>query len=98
MPYGKGTYGSKVGRPPKKKTGPKALPSPPRRGSVGMTVQRAVKPPAQPKGPRSTKYPVSMSPAERAAAGKRNTKKAQVKRVVKKGTAAPSKRKGRGGR
>jgi hypothetical protein len=26
MPYGKGTYGSKVGRPPKKKTAPKKKP------------------------------------------------------------------------
>lgn len=26
MPYGKGTYGSKVGRPPKKKTKAKAKP------------------------------------------------------------------------
>ena len=26
MPYGKGTYGSKVGRPPKKKTPPKKKP------------------------------------------------------------------------
>ena len=98
MPYGKGTYGSKVGRPPKKKTEAKAPPSSPRRGSVKMTVQQAAKSPPQPKGPRSTKYPVLMSPAERAAAGKRNTKKAQAKKVVKKGTATPSKRKGRGGR
>ena len=98
MPYGKGTYGSKVGRPPKKKTAAKAPPSSPRRGSGKMTVQQSVKTPPQPKGPRSTKYPVLMSPAERAAAGKRNTKKAQAKKVVKKGTATPSKRKGRGGR
>jgi len=26
MPYGKGTYGTKVGRPPKKKTAPKKKP------------------------------------------------------------------------
>ena len=26
MPYGKGTYGSKVGRPPKKKVAPKKKP------------------------------------------------------------------------
>ena len=26
MPYGKGTYGNKVGRPPKKKTPPKKKP------------------------------------------------------------------------
>jgi hypothetical protein len=26
MPYGKGTYGNKVGRPPKKKTQPKKKP------------------------------------------------------------------------
>lgn len=26
MPYGKGTYGSKVGRPPKKKTAPNKKP------------------------------------------------------------------------
>ena len=26
MPYGKGTYGTKVGRPPKKKTAPKKTP------------------------------------------------------------------------
>ena len=26
MPYGKGTYGTKVGRPPKKKTTPKKKP------------------------------------------------------------------------
>ena len=42
MPYGKGTYGSKVGRPPaKKKATPKAKPAAKRARSMPLNAKQA---------------------------------------------------------
>jgi len=42
MPYGKGTYGNKVGRPPKKKTAVKPKKKPVKRWRVRPTVVKEV--------------------------------------------------------
>lgn len=63
MPQGKGTYGSKVGRPPKKK---KARPTPkPNRKGVGATRK-----PMKPAKPAKRRKP--MKPVKVAAKGKKN--------------------------
>lgn len=75
MPQGKGTYGSKVGRPPKKKG-----------GSTQQQVARATTPPSKPKPANKRTYSRNVGSTGISPAGylKAATKKAPPK-LKKKG-------------